>query len=268
MDSDVAPALPIEDPLFDILRRRGYRGTPILVHRALAWERVRRSTILGAILAALAFNLLLLALAAPLMQAWAAVLEFWLAPLVPSVQVGLLPRPLLPGWSLALPELALGAGAPTGVQWLNTLLGAIVLLLASLLLPPRARPLAYLLRLAAIIQLSANLYFYLFPSLYPHSLRSHVTGLFSGAFILMLLTPWIHALTYYPFDHRWARKLALTMLTLLLFAVYAPVSLALHGWLIHQASLVVQPVLYVLFGYPIDIFLLICLYGWGMSWKR
>lgn len=266
--SETPTTLPIEDPLFDVLRRRGYRGTPILVHRALAWEPVGRWTILGAILAALSFNALLVALAAPLAQAWRAALEFWLMPLAPSAQVELLARPMLPGWSVMLPELALGAGAPTGVQWLNTLLGAIVVLLVSLLLPPRARPFAYLLRLAALIQLSANLYFYLSPSLFPHTLRSHVTGLLSGAFLLMLLVPWIHALTYYPFDHRWSRKLGLTLLTLLFFAIYTPVSLALHSWLIHEVSLVAQPLLYLLFGYPVDIFLMVCLYGWGMSWKH
>ena len=29
-----------------------------------------------------------------------------------------------------------------------------------------------------------------------------------------------------------------------------------------------MPVLYLVFGYPLDIFLLVGLYGWGMSWKH
>lgn len=257
-----------DDPTFDALRRRGYRGTPIPVHRALAWERVRGSTIVGAILAALCFDALLLWQAPALTRFWRDTLAFWLAPLLDPGRIAMVPHELLPGWSIGMADVGLGAGAPTGVEWLNALLFAVALLLLSVILPHRARPVAYLLRLVAAVQLSANLYFYLTPGQFPYSLRSHVTTLASGQFVLMLLVPWIHALAWYPFDHRWSRKLLLTVLTLLFFAVFTPVSLALHAWLIHAGSLVLLPVLYLVFGYPVGIFLLVSLYGWGMSWKR
>lgn len=259
--------LPIDDPTFDALRRRGFRGTPIPVHRALAWERVRASTIVASLLVAVAFDALLLWQADAVARLWRAVMVFWLEPLMASSQIGLGMHELLPGWVVAIPDVDLGAGAPTGVEWLNALLFAVALLLASLILPHRARPLAYLLRLVAMIQLTSNLYFYLVPGQFPYSLRSHVTTLASGSFVFLLLVPWLHALAWYPFDHRWPRKLALTIVTLAFFAIQAPVSLAMHAWLIHAGSLVLLPVLYLLFGYPVQVFLLVCLYGWGMSWK-
>ena len=260
--------LPIDEPTFDALRRRGYRGTAIPVHRALAWERVRISTIVLAILAAAAFNALVVWQVDALMEFWRAVIAQALAPLLPASRVTLQAHELLPGWQVGVPDVDLGAGAPSGVQWLDALLLGIGLLLASLILPHRARPVAYLVRLVASAQLSANLYFYLAPGQFPYSLRNHVTTLASGMLVLLLLVPWLHALAWYPFDHRWSRKLALTALTLGFFAIYAPVSLAMHAWLIHDGSLVLQPVLYLVFGYPVQIFLLVCLYGWGMSWER
>lgn len=265
--SEIA-ALPIDDTTFDALRRRGYRGTPIPVHRALAWERVRISTVVGAVVAAACFDGLLLWQAQSLALFWRDALAFWLRPLADGARIMLTSQELLPGWSIGMPDVNLGAGAPTGVEWLNALLFAVALLLIGLILPHRARPVAYLLRLVAVVQLSANLYFYLTPGQFPYSLRGHVTTLSSGLFVLLLLVPWIHALAWYPFDHRWPRKLLLTLLTLLFFVLYMPTSLAMHAWLIHAGSLVWLPVLYLIFGYPIQIFLLVCLYGWGMSWKR
>jgi hypothetical protein len=261
-------ALPIDQPMFDVLRRRGYRGTPIQAHRALASEQVRPWTIVAALAIAALFDGALLALSEPLMDLWRCILAFWVSAIEGPVASTLLPRTLLPGWSVSFPDIALGAGAPTGMQWLDGLLAAVLMLLGSLLLPHRARPLAYLLRLVALVQLSANLYFYLTPSLFPYSLRGHVATLCAGSWVLMLLVPWVHALTYYPFDHRWSRKLFLTIVTLVFFAIYTPVSLALHAWILHEGSLVAMPVLYLVFGYPIDIFLLVGLYGWGMSWKH
>lgn len=275
MATEVAPAtgtaaaaLPIDDPLFDTLRRRGYRGTAIPAHRALASERVRWTTVVAALLVAMLFDAALLALAEPLADGWRRLIAGWLSLIDGPVASSLQWRPLLPGWLAPFPDVALGAGAPTGLQWLDALLVGVMLLLASLLLPHRARPIAYLLRLVALVQLSANLYFYVAPSQYPYSLRGHVTTLCAGAYVLMLLVPWVHALTYYPFDHRWSRKLFLTIATLAFFALYTPVSLALHAWILHEASLVAMPVLYLVFGYPVDIFLLVGLYGWGMSWKH
>lgn len=255
-----------DDVIFSALRKRGFRGTPILQHRALAWHQINPLTVLLAVLVAAGTDAALLVLADPLSAFWHWMLDFWLTPLVGADVVTLVPRQVLPGWFMPLPDVALRAGAPSGVQWTLALLGGITLALGSLLLPFRAKPLAYLVRLVALIQLSANLYFYMTPGAFPYSLRDHVTTLFSGTYVLMLLVPWILALTFFPFDLRWYRKLALLVICLCFFGVFAPVWLALHAWIIHSASLVVQPTLYLLLGYPIQIFLFVCLYGWGMSW--
>lgn len=266
MGSDPAVTESPEDLIFDALRKRGFRGTPILQHRALAWQRINPLTVVLAVLVAAGTDAVLLLGAGRLSSIWLQILDFWLTPLLGTDVVTLVPRQVLPGWSMLLPDVALRAGAPSGIQWTIALLGGITVALASLLLPFRAKPLAYLLRLIALIQLSANLYFYVSPGAFPYSLRDHVTTLFSGSYVLMLLVPWILAMTFFPFDMRWYRKLALLVICVVFFGLFAPVWLALHAWIIHSASLVVQPTLYLLFGYPIQIFLFVCLYGWGMSW--
>lgn len=255
------------DLLLDALRHRGFRGTPILQHRALAWHRIRPLTILLAVLTAMAADTAIIAAFPALEQGWRLAMAFWLDPLAGAHVVGSASRPILPGLKMNLPVVTLAAGAPTGLQWLNTLIGAIVLALGSFLLPYRARPIAYLLRLIALVQFTSNAYFYAVPGQFPYSLREHVTTLFSGTCVLMLVVPWILALAYFPFDHRWSRKLGLLVLCLVFFAVFAPVWLALHAWLIHFASLAVQPTLYLVFGYPVESFLFVCLYGWGMAWR-
>lgn len=263
-------ALPelVQDPVFDALRSRGFRGTPILQHRALSWHRLQPGTVVAAILVACLLDAALLWLADPIGRAWHDIMEFWLAPLASGEPVALARRVVLPDVGMLIPTVVLGAGAPTGLQWLYALLATIVLFLGTFLLPHRARPAAYLLRLVALVQFSAQLYFYVTPGRFPYSLREHVTTLSSGMFLLMLLVPWVHALAYYPFDHRWSRKIALTALTLGFFFVYTPLVLALHAWIIWSGSLLFQPLLYIIFGYPMAVFLFVCLYGWGMSWRE
>ena len=40
----------------------------------------------------------------------------------------------------------------------------------------------------------------------------------------------------------------------------------MHVWLIHQGSLLLQPVLFLVFGLLVEILVLVAFYGWGMSW--
>ncbi len=127
-------------------------------------------------------------------------------------------------------------------------------------------PLRYLLRLVVMIQSTALFCFAVFPATFPYTATSHIhDGLLLTALLLVLI-PWLHALTYYVFGFSVFQKIALTSLTLIYFLVLAPVQYLLHAWLLHHLSLVLLPILYLLFGVLLDMLMLVALYAWAMSW--
>jgi hypothetical protein len=85
---------------------------------------------------------------------------------------------------------------------------------------------------------------------------------------LMLILPWVHALTYGIFAFSTSRKLALTAVTLVFVGIAGPFLLMVHVYLIATLSLLVLPPLYFVFGMPLLILACIALYGWAMSWQH
>jgi hypothetical protein len=49
--------------------------------------------------------------------------------------------------------------------------------------------------------------------------------------------------------------------------VLLPLQAVVHAWIIHRASLLSMPLLFLLFGVLLILFVYVALYGWGMSWR-
>ena len=159
-------------------------------------------------------------------------------------------RPL-PQHDLALP---LHAAATAVAWWLGGRL------------PDAMRPGGYLLRFAALIHGASVAFFALRAASFPHSLVGHTVEGLRQAWALMLITPWVHLVTYYLFPVApWQRRL-LTLLTLAWLAVTAPLLYTLHAVLLHHLGLVAMPLLQLLFGVMVLIIGFVALYGWAMSW--
>jgi len=50
-------------------------------------------------------------------------------------------------------------------------------------------------------------------------------------------------------------------------AVFLPLQAVVHAYVIYRGSLLTMPVLFLVFGVLLDVFVYVALYGWGMSWR-
>lgn len=160
---------------------------------------------------------------------------------------------------LGLPEL----GWPV-LAW--HALAVVAIWIGSGWLPDSARPATYVLRFAMLIHSASIAYFLSWPGSFAHSALDHVGNGLGQGWALMLLTPWLHLVTYYLFPFPPWQRAALTALTLLFLFVLTPLQYASHAAILSLLGLVALPLLHMLFGVMVPIFGLVALYGWGMSW--
>jgi hypothetical protein len=250
----------------DRLSRANLSGKLIPQHRALRRFDFPAHRWLSVLLIPIVLDAALWWLRAPIAAAWSWIADFWLALLA------------LPGhcltidvtWrtaALPVPSIMLSAAPPTPfIWWLGSALSVLVWPLTKVL-PERLTPLKYVLRWCSLVQMTAQIYFWFWPSSFPHTIAdiSHVE--FGAGFALLFLAPWVHALTYHIFDFGWPRKIALSLLSLLYVSLATPLLFTLHAWLIHHLSLIIAPLLYLVFGLLVLIAGLVGLYSWAMSWR-
>lgn len=249
------------------LHRRGHRGGTILPHRSIRSLRLPPGRLLAGALLAAAFTVALLRLQPWVARAWSNVLLWWMRGLA-------LPGDFTPAVgggevaTLAVPGLELRLRGLTGLAVLGHAVALVLLWWLPARLPDAARPLTFLLRFVALTHGAALLFFVLWPASFPHSVRSHVGSGLRQAWMLMLLTPWLHLATFYIFPVAWWHRVLLTLLTLLFVLVLTPLQYACHAALVVLLGLVAMPVLHLLGGVMLPILGFVALYGWGMSWRR
>ena len=81
------------------------------------------------------------------------------------------------------------------------------------------------------------------------------------------IVPIVYGLTYYIFGVSLIKKLSITLITMLYLGLVIPLQYIAHAYLVHTFSLVYMPILFLMFGLMIDVFLLIAFYAWAMSWS-
>lgn len=237
---------------------------PIPRHRAVRWLDRAFPRMANAVTLAVIASLGLLSAAPSVASLWTSALQLVVAYTAPDVQFGAVGSTFL---TAGFAEIRGTAGSPTPSQWLNTTAVTAILVLLTALLPRRLLPLAYLLRFAGAVQLSACVFFLLVPALYPYGAGSHATTILHCGWATMLLAPWLLALCYYPLDHGLARRVALTVALELFLVITTPLLAAWHLTLLESGSLLMHPLLYLVFGPPAFVFWFVCFYGWGMSWR-
>jgi len=249
------------------LRRRGAAGGIISQHRALKRIRVERRARVEAAALAAAFVLGWLLLLPWVSRGWRFLFALGGEALgipggVAATHYGAGPLP-----DFDLPTLAAVAPpAPTTMVWWVTAVVTVVALAASLFLPERATPLAYLLRASGALQASALIYMALRPRGLPYELPAYVQTLLWGGIGVIALVPVVYGLTYYIFDFGLRKKAALTAATMLHLSVFLPLQCLLQAYVLQRLSLLFLPLLFVLFGMLLEVMMLVALYAWGMSW--
>lgn len=249
------------------LRVRGHKGGIIAPHRAmvgLRWSAWRLLTTVVLVAGALAGYLAALPW---LGRGWHLLFLRARDFLGISAPIGTQTLELAGGVSFTLPVVATFTPLPdTRVLWMTGIACAVVLLL-SFLLPERFTPLRYFLRLLVLVQTSAVLFFGFAPDPFPYRLEDHVFILLTAGLVVMALVPLLLGLTLHVFDLALWRKLLLTLLIIGHLALFIPLNALVHVWLILQGTAVLMPVLFLVFGLLLDVFVFVTFYGWALSWR-
>lgn len=271
MSSNTTNHLPAHIPTqlkerVEALRGVGHFGGRISPHRALLTIPLRRREFIPALMLAL-----LLLTGYILSLGWVAtgweILLQWCLDLFGYHEVKLANFGFsVAGYNIYTPYIQLGAAVPNGDQWNTAVFLTTIILVLSLMLPDRLTPLAYLMRALALIQAIAITYFTFWPQHYPYSLAGYHALMMLAGMAFIAIVPIVYGLTYYIFDVSLLKKLAVTLMTMLYLGLVIPLQYFAHVYLVHTFSLLYMPILFLMFGLMIDVFLLIAFYAWAMSW--
>lgn len=245
------------------LRHRGHAGSLIPMHRGLLVIPARPRELLIAVTLIIVLTGGWLSILDWVTGAWHTLLEWWVTFLQLDAVVALHTYNVGSWLDISVPHMEIGAGLPSCLLWSATII--ITALLFKI--PVGNIPFRYLIKAAAFIQLCALIFFLMYPDGFPHQLSDYHVGMMAAGLVLITLIPVLFGFTYYIFDFSLQQKLAITVITMLYLGLFIPFQYLLHAWLIHHASLLFLPILFFLFGLPLDILAVIALYAWGMSWK-
>ena len=248
----------------DSIRWRGHRGGVIAMHRALHHFRLDPMLLLSSISLLVLCTVLWFLLLPVICHYWNQIfaLGLRLLPLHARLEVASYSLGFL---RLAVPCLRMEPVLPNLRVWTLSCLAALVVLVATFFLPSKWLPIVYLIRSVLALHASALIYFALWPASFPHTPSSYLEGLTTAGLALISILPLLFALTYYIFDFGLFKKAGLTAMTMVHLTMFLPVQLLLQA-LVLQQSVLFMPLLYIIFGIPLDIVVIVAFYSWGMSW--
>ena len=158
-----------------------------------------------------------------------------------------------------------GVFPDTQTWWLTSAIVA-VLFAATFLLPNTWIPARYVARSVLLVQVSAQLFFLWSPARFPHTPDSYLEGLVTYGTVFISFVPMLFGITYYIFPFGLIKGAFLTAVTMIHLSVFFPLQILVQA-LVLQQSVLFMPVLYVVFGLPVEVLILICFYSWGSSWS-
>ena len=164
-----------------------------------------------------------------------------------------------------IPYLRIYSELPGLRVWSLTCGVTLLLFAVTFFLPRKLVPLIYLSRAILLVQATSLAYFALWPGRFPHSPDSYMESLVTSGIGLISVVPLLFALTYYIFDFGLWKKALLTTLTMAHLTLFLPFQVLLQA-LVLQVSILFMPLLYIIFGMPVQILLIIAFYSWGMTW--
>lgn len=253
--------------LMALVRNTGAQGGRIDPHRSIATIDLTVSDVLLATALATAVLALYVASLEEIGRAWTAVFRALAGPLGIAAGVGTRATTIASVAEIVVPFYEMPARAPGAVAWWVTFAVTVGVLGATVFMRNRLLPLGYALRFAAAVQVTALAFFAIAPARFPYDLPSYVSGMMLLGAILIGVVPIVYGLTFYLVDVGWSRKLLLTVLTMGHLLVLVPLQYVLQSVVIAHASLIVLPLLFILFGMLPGIMVLVAMFGWGMSWR-
>jgi hypothetical protein len=248
------------------LRRRGNNGTIIDPHRSIATVRLSAVDVALAVALAVVTSVTIATSLGAIGRVWTWMYVRLAAPLGFTAGVGEWTFDARPFASFAVPYFRAQAALPSTTEWWVALVVTVVVFAASFALRDSFLPLAYALRLMVLVQCTALAFFRIAPARFPYDLPHYTSSMLAAGMAVLLILPVMLALTFYVIDVGVVRKILLTAAMLGHLLVFIPLQYAVHSYLVFHASLLVLPLLFMLFGLLPEVMILIALYGWGMSW--
>ena len=168
--------------------------------------------------------------------------------------------------SFDIPYLRMEPVLPSAQVWWLSCAVTTLIFVATFFISKRLIPVIYLLRAGPAGTSDCVVVFCIIPARFPHTPDSYLAGFVTSGIGLISLVPLIFGLTYYIFDFGLPRKALLTSITMAHLALFLPFQCLLQA-LILQKTVLFMPVLYIVFGMPVDVMLVIGFYSWGMTWS-
>lgn len=249
----------------DRSRFRGHRGGVITMHRALTRFVLEPSDLITAALLVLLFTFVWVISLPWLCRVWERIFAEGIRLLALRSEVGLREHFATPYIRFAVPYPRMEGVSPDPQTWWLTAAVVGALFAATFLLPKKFTPVTYLLRAILFIQVTALVYFFWQPAKFPHTPDSYMEGLVTYGIALISIVPVLFGLTYYIFRFRLIRKAALTAMTMAHLSVFFPLQIMAQA-VVLEKSVLFMPVLYIVFGLPVDVMIILAFYSWGMSW--
>lgn len=244
---------------------RGHRGGVIAMHRALTHFRLGAMNLLTSFSLLVCFSWIWILSLPRLCDFWRACFAFslrWL-PIQGSLEIS---QHRFNSYQLDIPYFRIYSVLPD--LWMWTLACVVTLLLFALTfwLPRKMVPLIYLGRGILLVHASSLLYFAVWPMNFPHTPDSYMEALVNSGIGLITVIPLLFALTYYIFDFGLWKKALLTTLAMTHLVLFLPFQVVLQA-LVLQRTVLFMPLLYIVFGMPLNVLLIIAFYSWGMTWR-
>lgn len=250
--------------LFTSARQARLRHVKVRPHRAITPLKVTPWLLAQAVLLPIVLVGLLLWVKPGLLDIWRDIIMFW------SRHLGL-PFDLSANVvDLGHSRLTITSGPdaspmPGRLNLLVTGLLCLVGLAVSMTMKKALLPLRYPLRIVAVLQGVAVLYFWLSPTAFPYGIARHSEELMTIGYVVMVSTPVMLAMGYYILNQGLLVKLFHSALILLFFALMVPHQVLVQALLMQHFSVLFMPVLYICMGAVFDALVFVALYSWAVS---
>jgi hypothetical protein len=242
-----------------------HRGHRIRMHRSMRVLAFPKRRWLEVALLPVAFNILTFLALDVLTGFWTDFFSFWLLHLQLPGEVVQTAQYHFWGRTVSIPSLLMSDAMPTSTGWTLHAAVTLIVLALSVWIPDRYLPMRYLLRALVAIHTTALLYFAFVPASFPYDLQTYIRDSLITMIVFLLILPWLLAFTYYIYDFSIARKAGVTLLMIAYFSVFAVTQLLVHAICLHTMSVLMLPLLYLIFGEFLNVMLFMALYGWAMS---
>jgi hypothetical protein len=249
------------------IRHRGYGGGFITRHRALLFSPHNPAKMIPAFLLAVAFLLGWYLLRDQVCRFWSVMMDFWAGAVGMHGGVSAVKYYLFEVIPFSIPFLSFGAGPPSDFVWWVGLIFTALLVVLSFLIPRQYLPLAYMLRITAFFQSTAQIFFYFWRYGFPYEASGYVHGMLIASWMFISIVPIVLGFTYFIFDFSLSRKIALAVVIMGHQTILVPMQYVMQAYVIHHTSLLFLPLCFFVSSLPLNVVIFIAFFGWGFSWK-